>query len=101
MRARTWVTPAIICALFSGCIYAEIRAEAKAKAFCSRFTVGGDFNKAIEAADASGAYYSVSENSGENTVFVMYMGIPPFSRHICFIDGVEGKIVGLRQVHFD
>ncbi len=97
MRARTWVTPAIICALFSGCIYAEIRAEAKAKAFCSRFTVGGDFNEAIEATNASGVYHRV----GEKAAFVMYMGVPPFSRHMCVIDGAEGKITRLRQVHLD
>jgi len=101
MRLRTWVTPAIICALFSGCIYAEIRAEANAKAFCSRFTVGVDFNKAVEAADASDAYHNVVKDSGENSLFVMYMGIPPFSRHICFIEGVGGKIVRLSQKHFD
>lgn len=92
---------AIICALFGGCIYAEIRAEANAKAFCSRFTVGGDFNKAVDAADASGAYHKVAEDSGKNSLFVMFVGVPPFSRHFCFVEGVGGKIVRLSQEHFD
>ncbi len=78
MRESTWVTLAIIGALFGGCVFAEHRAEAKAKAFCSRFTVGGDFNKAIEAVDASGAYHGAYESSGEKRAFVSYMGVPPF-----------------------
>ncbi len=100
MRASTWVTLAIIGALFGGCVLAEHRAEANAKAFCSRFTVGGDFNKAIEAVDASGAYHGAYESSGEKRAFVSYMGVPPFSRHICFIDGVGGKIIRLRQEQY-
>ncbi len=102
MRASTWITTlAIIGALIGGFIFVEHRAEAKAKAFCSRFTVGGDFNKAIEAVNASGAPHSAYESSGENIAYVSYMGVPPFSRHLCFVDGVGGKIIRLRQVHLD
>ncbi len=100
MRASTWVTLAIIGALFGGCVLAEHRAEAKAKAFCSRFTVGGDFDNAIEAVNASGAPHGAYERSGEKTAYVSYMGVPPFSVHICFIDGVGGKIIRLRPEHF-
>lgn len=101
MRVSTWVTTlAIIGALIGGVIFAEHRAEAKAKAFCSRFTVGGDFNKAVEAVNASGVPYEEYESSGENTVLAKYMGVPPFSLHICFIDGVGGKIIRLRQEHY-
>ncbi len=101
MRVSTWVTLVIIGALFGGCVFAEYRAEANAKAFCSRFTVGGDFNKAVEAVTASGGPHHTYESSGEKTAYISYMGVPPFSRHICFIDGVRGKIIRLRQVHFD
>ncbi len=97
MRASTWVTTlAIIGALIGGVIFVDHRAEAKAKAFCSRFTVGGDFNKAIEVVKASGVSYEEYESSGENTVFVKYMGVL-LSVHLCFIDGVGGKIIRLRQ----
>ena len=101
MKASTWVaTLAIIGALIGGIFFAEHRAEAKARAFCSRFTVGGDFNKAIEAVNASGVPHEEYDRSGEKTVFVKYMGLPPFSLHICFIDGVGGKITRLRQEHY-
>ncbi len=101
MKPSTGITLAIIGALIvGGTFLLERRAEAKAKAFCSRFTVGGDFNQAIEAVNASGVPYEEYEGSGENTVLVKYMGVPPFSLHICFIDGVEGKIIRLRQEHF-
>ena len=101
MRVSTWVfTLAIIGSLSGGFVFVEHRAETKAKALCSRFTVGGDFNNAIEAAKASGVPYEEYESSGENTVFVKYMGVPPFSLHICFIDGVGGKIIRLRQEQY-
>lgn len=101
MKASTWVaTLAIIGALLGGVIFAEHRAEAKAEAFCSRFTVGGDFNKAIEAVNASGVPHEAYHRSGEKTVFVKYMGVPPFSLHECFIDGVGGKIIRLPQEHY-
>ena len=56
MKASTGITLVIIGALIVGGVgLVERRAEAKAKALCSRFTVGGDFNQAIEAVNASGA----------------------------------------------
>jgi len=101
MKASTGITLVIIGALIvGGTFLLERRAETKAKAFCSRFTVGGDFNRAIEAVNASGVPYEEYESSGENTVLVKYMGVPPFSLHICFIDGVGGKIIRLRQEHY-
>ncbi len=100
MKASTGITLAIIGALIVGGVYlVERRAEAKAKAFCSRFAVGGNFNQAIEAVTASGAPHGAYERSDENTVYVQYMGVPPFSVHICFIDGVGGKIIRLRPEH--
>ncbi len=101
MKASTGITLVIIGALIVvGVGLLERRAEAKAKAFCSRFTVGGDFNQAIEAVNASGVPYEENESSDEKTVYVRYMGLPPFSVHICFIDGVGGKIIRLRPEHF-
>ncbi len=97
----TGITAAIIGVLIVGGIFLlEHRAEAKAKAFCSRFTVGDDFNQAIEAINASGVPYQEYERSGENTVLVKYIGFTPFSVHICFIDGVGGNIIRLRPEHY-
>ena len=100
MKASTGITLAIIGALIVGGVgLVERRAEAKAKAFCSRFTVGGDFNQAIEAANASGVPHHAYESSDEKTVYVQYAGVPPFSVHICFIDSVGGKIIRVRPAH--
>jgi hypothetical protein len=100
MKASTGITLVIIGALIVGGVgLLERRAEAKAKAFCSRFTVGGDFNQAIEAVNASGVPHGAYERSDENTVYVQYPGVPPFSVHICFIDGVGSKIIRLRPEH--
>lgn len=101
MKASTGITLATFGALLiGGALLLEQRAEAKAKAFCSRFTVGGDFNQAMEAVNASGAHHGAYERSGEKTVYVQYMGAPPFSLHICFIDGVGDKIIRLRPEHY-
>ena len=101
MKASTGFTLGIIGALIVGDVFlVERRAEAKAKAFCSRFTVGGDFSQAIEAVNASGAPHGAYESSDEKTVYVQYGGVPPFSAHICFIDSVGGKIIRLRPEHF-
>ena len=101
MKASTGITLGIIGALIVGGVFlVERRAEARAKAFCSRFTVGDDFNQAIEAINASGAPHGAYEHSDEKTVYVKYMGVPPFSVHICFIDGIGGKIIRLRPEHF-
>jgi hypothetical protein len=101
MKASTGVTLVVISVLvIGGTFFLEHRAEAKAKAFCSRFTIGGDFNQAIEAVSESGVPHGVYERSNEKTVYVQYMGVPPFSVHICFIDGVGGKIIRLRPEHY-
>jgi hypothetical protein len=97
MKASAGITLVIFGALLiAGFVLAEHHAEAKAKAFCSRFTLGGDFNHAIEAVNASGTAHGAYERSGKKTAYVSYMGGHPFSQHICFIDGAGGKIIRLR-----
>jgi hypothetical protein len=101
MKASTEITLAIVGVLvIGGIFFLEHRAEANAKAFRSRFTLGGDFNKAIEAVSESGTPHGAYERSDEKTVYVQYMAVPPFSVHICFIDGVAGKIIRLRPEHY-
>lgn len=78
-------------------MFAENRAERNAKAFCSRFTIGEDFNQAVEAVNAArGAYFKSNrsdEKSGERTVSIVYMGVGPMSRHGCNVVGAEGKVI--------
>ena len=101
MKASTGIQLTIISVLLiGGIVVAEERGDAKAKAFCSRFTVGGDFNQAIKAVNESGAYHGTYERSGEKIVYVQYLGFPPFSAHICFIDSIGGKITRLRPTHY-
>jgi hypothetical protein len=79
------------------CVIAENRAEHNAKAFCSRFSVGGEFNQAVEAVNAArGTYFKydrLDEKSGVRRISVVYMGIGPMSRHGCYLVGTEGKII--------
>jgi hypothetical protein len=101
MKARTGIQLAIISALLiGGIVVAEERGQAKAEAFCSRFAVGGDFNQAIETVNESGTYHGAYERSGEKIVYVQYLGFPPFSAHMCFIDSVGGKIIRLRPTQY-
>ena len=82
-------------------LVAEDRAAEKASAFCSRFSVGDDFNQAREAAKASGAYHPPLKGVPENRVAVSYMGAVWVSWHSCVIEGEEGSVVSVRQVHAD
>ena len=105
MKLSRWVTLAVLLAAFGSfgsCMLAEHRAETNAKLFCSRFTIGGDFNQAIGAVNAAlNVQKGTFEHEGEQTVFVSYSGAPPFSGHVCSIDGVGGKIVRVQYEHMD
>ena len=105
MRLGRWAALMVFIAVvgsFGSCVLAERRAETRAKAFCSRFVVGGDFKEAIGAANAvTDAQKGTFETDGEQTVFVSYSGAPPFSRHVCSINGVDGKITHVRYEHLD
>lgn len=105
MKLRRWISLAVLVAIlgsFGSCVLAERRAQIKAKAFCSRFVVGGDFKEAIGAVNAvTNAQKGTFETDGEQTVFVSYAGAPPFSGHICSIDGIDGKITHVRYEHLD
>jgi hypothetical protein len=36
-----------------------------------------------------------------NKIMVLYMGVPPFSRHTCVLEANAGKVTSSRYVHFD
>ena len=105
MKLRRWISLAVLVAIlgsFGSCVFAERRAEIKAKTFCSRFEVGGDFKEAIGAVNAvTDVQKGTFEREGEQTVFVSYVGTPPFSGHVCSIDGIDGKITHVRYEHLD
>jgi hypothetical protein len=99
------VTLAIVLAVsgsLGSCLLTERRAKARANAFCARFVTGGDFNQAVAAVNAAmDAQKGAFEREGEQTVFVSYSGVPPFSYHLCSIDGIDGKIIRVTYEHVD
>lgn len=105
MKLGRWVSLVVLIIIvgsFGSCVFAERRAETRAKAFCARFVVGGDFKEAIGAVNAAtDVQKGTFEREGEQTVFVSYAGAPPFSGHVCSIDGIDGKITHVRYEHLD
>jgi len=105
MKRRRWISLTVLVAILGGfgsCVLVERRAEIRAKAFCSRFVAGGDFKEAVKTVNAvTDAQKGTFEREGELTVFVSYAGAPPFSGHVCSIDGIDGKIAHVRYEHVD
>jgi hypothetical protein len=105
MKRSRWVALAVVLAVsgsFGSCLLTERRAETKAKSFCARFVIGGDFNQAVAAVNAAmDAKKGAFVHEGEQTVFVSYSGVPPYSRHLCSIDGIDDKIIRVSYEHVD
>ncbi len=67
--------------------YAEPRALLAAKSLCDGVKLGDSPESVVQKAKLAGAserYLSwVQSQSGERTIWVTFVGLPPFSRHIC------------------
>ncbi len=83
--------------LLASCIVAEERAQSQAKAFCERFPVGSSFEEAVKQALST----TYGHRSTDDRAYAMFIGIPPFSRHFCFIRGADGKVIEANYEHFD
>lgn len=88
----------LVLGLPASCAVAEWRAEAQARAFCEKFPVGSAFEEAVKEARASGHQI---KSWPEGKVAVMYVGVPPFSRHICDIRNADGVVVEADYVWLD
>lgn len=88
----------LLLSLPASCIVAEWRAESQARAFCEKFPVGSVFEEAVKEARGSGHQI---KSWPEGKVAVMYVGVPPFSRHICDLRNAEGIVVEANYVWLD
>lgn len=94
---------AVVLVLFANCSQVEQRAKTNAKTFCSRIAVGGSFEQAVAAATSETVAHKrqTKGDKGEDVLWVRYLGTPPFSRHICVIEGIKGKISSVEYLHLD
>ena len=103
MRIRRWVFWGVLLAipigLAAGVSVLEADAEAKARAFCDRFAVGSSL--AVVAAAARDAGDPKHRMIRASEISIAYIGVPPFSRHVCAFEGESGKVVKAWYVHVD
>jgi hypothetical protein len=99
-RLALWgVLLAILICLVAGSRYVESDAEARARVFCDRFPVGSPLaDVAAAAADAGDPKYRIIR---ANQISIAYIGLPPFSRHVCVYEGEAGKVTKAWYRHVD
>jgi hypothetical protein len=103
MRTRRWVLWTVLLVVPIGLIawisFVEADAETKARTFCERFPVGSAL------ADVAAAAPDVGDRRhriiSANQVSIAFIGVPPFSRHVCTVDGQSGKVTGARYFRLD
>lgn len=81
----------LIAAGLASVSHIEGKAKAKALAFCQGTVIGSASDDLldrarVEGADMSRTRWSPSQ-TGPRVMFVTFMGLPPFSQHICRING--------------
>lgn len=77
----------------------ESNAEAKARAFCDRFPIASPLaDVAAAARDAGDPKYRMIR-AGE--ISIAYIGVSPFSRHVCAFEGESGKVTKAWYVYLD
>ncbi len=93
----------VVLVLFANCSQVEQRAETSARMFCSRVAVGGSFEQAVAAAmsETTARKHQSRGDKGEDVLWVTYLGIPPFSRHLCMVEGIKGKISKVEYMRLD
>ena len=103
MRMRRWVywgvLLPILIGLAAGVGVLEAGAQADARAFCGRFPVGSPF--AVVAAAARDAGDPRHRMIRPNEISIAYIGMPPFSRHVCVVESESGKVAKASYVHVD
>jgi len=107
---RIPVLVVLIILLFAGYVgyglYAERIAERRAKMFCDSVRPGEDAEAVLaRAKTADGAEermlrWFVESGRRPRTLRVMFVGLPPFSRHTCVIEA-EQKVIKAEYLHYD
>ena len=94
MRTKRWVLWGFLPATFIGLAawvgFVEANAEAKARAFCERFPPGSSLADAAAAARGVGDQRHRIIRAGE--ISIAYIGVPPFSRHVCTLEVQSSKV---------
>ena len=95
----------IIFALFAGYgFFAERSAKKKSAAMCASIKPGQDPAPLRDMAIADGAsdvQTRWGQTSGMDTLFITYVGLPPFSRHMCLVQAKDGRVISVRQAYLD
>jgi len=85
-------------------MYAERSASRKAAAMCASITSGSDATALRDLAISDGASDFQTrwfKSDGLDNLFITYVGLPPFSRHICHVKAKDGSVVSAEQAHLD
>jgi hypothetical protein len=92
-------------AIFAGYgFYKEPIAEAQARDFCSSMKIGDPAEGIRERALQAGAESKFAKwherSNGERTLTAIFVGLPPFSRHICEVTATD-VVVSARYTYLD
>jgi hypothetical protein len=93
-----------VVSLFGYAVFAEHRAEGRAKAFCGDTRLGETLNALRERAVNSGADRQQTrwiEPQGESRwLAVTFIGFTPISKHICSVEATD-TVKNAKYVHLD
>ena len=79
--------------------WVEQTAQTSAREFCDAVIVGSSFAEVAETAKTVGE--DRLRLIREESIFIGFTGVPPFSRHACEVRGEEGKVVTTEYVYLD
>lgn len=84
--------------------YAEPRAKQLAAGFCTSIKVGDDPASVLDAARTSEAHKAFLKwhegPDGNRTLSVIFVGAPPFSRHVCEVTATD-RVTSVKTAHVD
>ena len=84
--------------------FAERSARMKASEMCASINPGQNPVNLRERAIADGASEDQTRwitVEGLDTLFIAYVGLPPFSRHVCLVQAKDGIVVSARRARLD
>lgn len=88
-------------------MYQEPRAEAKARSFCASVKVGDSAEDLVPRALAEGSLATFTKwtplavrSPDERQLLVIFVGLPPFSRHVCEIRATS-HVLDAHYTHLD
>ena len=103
--AKIIVAIVVVFSLFLGYgSYAERSATRKASAMCSSIHLGDSTEDLRPRALADGASEFQSrwfKADGVDMLYITYVGLPPFSRHMCVVRAQGGRVVSANESYLD